>query len=190
MSTTFRLSSEPSHCISLRGPHRPCNSARTRRASGGPRSGGRCAGSRDPNVGGAMKRAIRVAVALLTASWSGCGAERRSQFSLIPASSDRYGERPDHGLVAILTVLSVAPGLLIMVTLHAIPRRALVLLRSLPRLQSAPGNSSPVCRYSSFFVMAAAFENRAWQNGLKPIMDNHISHAGRRSRSGRARSGN
>jgi flagellar biosynthesis protein FliP len=79
-------------------------------------------------------------------------------------------------LVAILTVLSVAPGLLIMVTSFTRFVVALSFLRSGLGLQSAPPNLVLISLslFMTFYVMAPTFD-RAWQGGLKPMMDNAIS---------------
>ncbi len=79
-------------------------------------------------------------------------------------------------MVAILTVLSVAPGLLIMVTSFTRITVALSFLRSGLGLQSTPANLVLISLslFMTFFVMAPTFD-RAWQNGLKPLMDNTIS---------------
>ena len=75
-----------------------------------------------------------------------------------------------------MTVLSVAPGLLIMVTSFTRFIVALSFLRSGLGLQSAPANLVLISLslFMTFFVMAPTFD-RAWQNGLKPLMDNKIS---------------
>src|SRR5580693_7492422 len=79
-------------------------------------------------------------------------------------------------MVAILTVLSVAPGLLIMVTSFTRFIVALSFLRSGLGLQSAPANLVLIslALFMTFFVMAPTFD-QAWQKGLKPLMDNQIS---------------
>jgi flagellar biosynthetic protein FliP len=79
-------------------------------------------------------------------------------------------------MVAILTILSVAPGLLIMVTSFTRFIVALSFLRSGLGLQSTPANLVLISLslFMTFFVMAPTFD-RAWQNGLKPLMDNTIS---------------
>jgi flagellar biosynthetic protein FliP len=79
-------------------------------------------------------------------------------------------------MVVILTVLSVAPGLLIMVTSFTRFIVALSFLRSGLGLQSTPANLVLISLslFMTFFVMAPTFD-RAWQNGLKPLMDNTIS---------------
>ena len=79
-------------------------------------------------------------------------------------------------MAAILTVLSVAPGLLIMVTSFTRFVVALSFLRSGLGLQSTPPNivMTSLALFMTLFVMAPTFD-RAWQNGIKPMMDNSIS---------------
>jgi flagellar biosynthesis protein FliP len=79
-------------------------------------------------------------------------------------------------MVALLTVLSVAPGLLIMVTSFTRFIVALSFLRSGLGIQSAPANLVLIslALFMTFFVMAPTFD-RAWQDGLKPMLDNKIS---------------
>ncbi len=77
---------------------------------------------------------------------------------------------------AILTVLSVAPGLLIMVTSFTRFIIALSFLRSGLGIQSTPANLVLISLslFMTFFVMAPTFD-RAWDKGLKPLMDNKIT---------------
>jgi len=79
-------------------------------------------------------------------------------------------------LVAILTILSVAPGLLIMVTSFTRFVVALSFLRSGLGLQSSPPNLVMISLslFMTFYVMAPTFD-RAWETGLKPMMDNSIT---------------
>ena len=79
-------------------------------------------------------------------------------------------------MVVILTVLSIAPGLLIMVTSFTRFIIALSFLRSGLGLQGTPANLvlTSLALFMTMFVMAPTFD-RAWQNGLKPLMDNTIS---------------
>jgi len=78
-------------------------------------------------------------------------------------------------MVAILTVLSIAPGLLIMVTSFTRFIVALSFLRSGLGLQGTPANLvlTSLALFMTLFVMAPTFD-RAWQNGLKPLMDDKI----------------
>ena len=79
-------------------------------------------------------------------------------------------------MAAVLTVLSVAPGLLIMVTSFTRFTVALSFLRSGLGLQSAPANLVLISLslFMTFFVMAPTFD-KAWRDGLQPMMDNAIS---------------
>ncbi len=78
-------------------------------------------------------------------------------------------------LIALLTVLSVAPGLLVMVTSFTRFAVALSFLRSGLGLQTTPANLiliSPSL-FMTFFVMAPTF-NKAWEGGVKPLVENSI----------------
>ena len=79
-------------------------------------------------------------------------------------------------LIALLTVLSLAPGLLMMVTSFTRFVIALSFLRSGMGLQSTPANLVLIslALFMTFFVMAPTFD-KAWQDGVKPMMDNQIS---------------
>jgi flagellar biosynthesis protein FliP len=79
-------------------------------------------------------------------------------------------------MVVLLTILSVAPGLLIMVTSFTRFAVALSFLRSGLGLQSTPANLILISLslFMTFYVMSPTFD-RAWQNGLKPLMDNTLS---------------
>ena len=71
-------------------------------------------------------------------------------------------------MFGLLTVLSVAPGLLIII--------AFSILRAGIGLQSTPANLILISLslFMTFYVMAPTFD-RAWANGVKPLMDNQIS---------------
>jgi flagellar biosynthesis protein FliP len=121
-----------------------------------------------------MRRLIGIGAALLAASYP-AAAQSVDLNSLVPAGGATASGRIIE-LVAILTVLSVAPGLLIMVTSFTRFIVALSFLCSGLGLQSAPANlvliSLPL--FMTFFVMAPTFD-QAWQKGLKPLMDKQIS---------------
>ncbi len=121
-----------------------------------------------------MKRVTVAAIALLS-TVSAAGAQTVDLGALIPSGGASATARIIQ-MVAILTVLSVAPGLLIMVTSFTRFTVALSFLRSGLGLQSTPANLVLISLslFMTFFVMAPTFD-RAWQNGLKPLMDNTIS---------------
>ena len=80
--------------------------------------------------------------------------------------------------VALITVLSVAPGLLIMVTSFTRFVVALSFLRSGLGIQSTPANLVLIslALFMTFFVMAPTFD-RAWQEGIKPLTEGVIDEA-------------
>ncbi|MGE5510121.1 MAG: flagellar type III secretion system pore protein FliP [Bacteroidota bacterium] len=79
-------------------------------------------------------------------------------------------------LVLVITVLSVAPGLLMMVTCFTRFVIALSFLRSGLGLQTTPANLILIslALFMTFYVMAPTFDG-AWQNGMKPLMENKIN---------------
>lgn len=121
-----------------------------------------------------MKRLLAAAVLLALMS-AGAHAQTIDLGSLIPNGGASATGRIIQ-LVAILTILSVAPGLLIMVTSFTRFVVALSFLRSGLGLQSSPPNLVMISLslFMTFYVMAPTFD-RAWETGLKPMMDNSIS---------------
>ena len=95
--------------------------------------------------------------------------------TLIPADGTSVSGRIVQ-LVVVLTVLSVAPGLLIMVTSFTRFVIALSFLRSGLGMQSTPANLVLISLslFMTFYVMAPTFD-RAWQNGVQPLLNNQIS---------------
>ncbi|MEN5248845.1 flagellar type III secretion system pore protein FliP [Brucella pseudintermedia] len=79
-------------------------------------------------------------------------------------------------LFGLLTVLSIAPGILIMVTSFTRFAIAFSLLRSGLGLQTAPASMVMIslALFMTFYVMAPALD-RAWNNGVQPLMRNEIT---------------
>jgi flagellar biosynthetic protein FliP len=79
-------------------------------------------------------------------------------------------------MFGLLTVLSVAPGLLIMVTSFTRFVIAFSILRAGIGLQSTPANLILISLslFMTFYVMAPTFD-QAWNNGVRPLMDNQIT---------------
>ncbi len=79
-------------------------------------------------------------------------------------------------LVVLLTVLSLAPGLLVMITSFTRIVVALSFLRSGLGMQSTPANLILIslALFMTFFVMQPVFE-KAWNEGVNPLMENRIS---------------
>ena len=121
-----------------------------------------------------MKRLALAAFALIAVAGA-AHAQSVDLSTLIPAGDGSATARIVQ-MGAILTVLSVAPGLLIMVTSFTRFIIALSFLRSGLGIQSTPANLVLISLslFMTFFVMAPTFD-RAWENGLKPLMDNKIT---------------
>ncbi|MBX3573870.1 MAG: flagellar type III secretion system pore protein FliP [Mesorhizobium sp.] len=79
-------------------------------------------------------------------------------------------------LFGLLTVLSVAPGILIMVTSFTRFVIAFSILRTGIGLQTTPANFILIslALFMTFYVMAPTFD-RAWQEGVQPLMNNQIN---------------
>lgn len=118
---------------------------------------------------------LGAAAMILAATTGGALAQGFSLQQLIPAGSGTASGQIVQ-LVALLTVLSLAPGLLIMVTSFTRFIIAFSLLRSGLGLQTTPANLIMIslALFMTFYVMAPAFD-RAWQNGVQPLMNNQIS---------------
>ncbi|MFX4221476.1 MAG: flagellar type III secretion system pore protein FliP [Thalassobaculum sp.] len=78
-------------------------------------------------------------------------------------------------LVALVTVLSLAPGILLMVTSFTRIIVVFSLLRSALGTQQAPPNivAISLAMFMTGFIMADTFET-AWQNGIQPLIDEQI----------------
>ena len=122
-----------------------------------------------------MKRLILAGVLLAIAGTGTAMAQVPDLNSLIPPGEGSAAGRIIQ-LVAMLTVLSVAPGLLVMVTSFTRIVVALSFLRSGIGLQSTPANLIMIslALFMTFYVMAPTFD-RAWREGVQPLTANEIS---------------
>jgi flagellar biosynthetic protein FliP len=95
--------------------------------------------------------------------------------SLVPAGDASASGRIIQ-LILVITVLSVAPGLLIMITCFTRFVVALSFLRAGLGLQTTPANLILIslALFMTFYVMGPVFD-RAWQGGLQPLMENKIN---------------
>jgi flagellar biosynthesis protein FliP len=95
--------------------------------------------------------------------------------SLIPAGDATAAGRIIQ-LIVVITVLSVAPGLLIMVTCFTRFVVALSFLRAGLGLQTTPANLILIslALFMTFYVMGPTFD-KAWQSGVQPLMESKIS---------------
>ncbi|MEI2385854.1 flagellar type III secretion system pore protein FliP [Breoghania sp. JC706] len=121
-----------------------------------------------------MKRlALATMIVALTAT--AAAAQVPDLSSLIPEGDGSAAGRIVQ-IVALLTVLSVAPGILIMVTSFTRFAVALSFLRSGLGLQTTPANLILIslALFMTFYVMAPTFD-KAWQDGIQPLMENRIT---------------
>jgi flagellar biosynthetic protein FliP len=81
-------------------------------------------------------------------------------------------------LIALVTILSLAPSILVMVTSFTRIVVVLSFLRSALGIQQTPPNSVLIslALFLTAFVMAPAFET-AWENGLSPLIEQQIDEA-------------
>jgi flagellar biosynthetic protein FliP len=121
-----------------------------------------------------LKRLTVVGFLLLvgaTAAW----AQVPKLDTLIPGTDGTAAGRIVQ-LILIITVLSVAPGLLVMVTCFTRFVVALSFLRAGLGLQTTPANLILIslALFMTFYVMGPTFD-QAWQTGVQPLMENKIS---------------
>jgi flagellar biosynthetic protein FliP len=122
-----------------------------------------------------MTKRILAALALLLATSTAALAQTVDFGSLFPAGDASASGRIVQ-LLVVMTVLSVAPGLLIMVTSFARFLIAFSFLRSGLGLQTTPSNLILVslALFMTLFVMAPTFQT-AWNEGVRPMVENKIS---------------
>ncbi|QDZ02707.1 flagellar type III secretion system pore protein FliP [Nitratireductor mangrovi] len=79
-------------------------------------------------------------------------------------------------IFGLLTILSVAPGLLIMVTSFTRFVIVFAILRAGIGLQTTPANIILIslALFMTFYVMTPTFDS-AWNNGVRPLVNNEIS---------------
>jgi flagellar biosynthetic protein FliP len=95
--------------------------------------------------------------------------------SLVPSGDPTAAGRIVQ-LIAVITVLSVAPGLLIMVTCFTRFVIALSFLRAGLGLQTTPANLILIslALFMTFYVMGPTFD-KAWHGGVQPLMEKKIT---------------
>jgi flagellar biosynthetic protein FliP len=120
-------------------------------------------------------RTLVLALVALALSSTASVAQTINLETLFPAGDATVSGRIVQ-LLVLMTVLSVAPGLLIMVTSFARFLIALSFLRAGLGLQTTPSNLILVslALFMTLFVMAPTFQ-AAWDYGVKPMVENKIS---------------
>jgi flagellar biosynthetic protein FliP len=121
-----------------------------------------------------MRRVLPVAVAL----WVGLDAPAFAQSLNIDLGEGGSVTAQLVRLVLLITVLSLAPSILVMVTSFTRIVVVLAFLRSALGLQQTPPNAVLIslALFVTAFVMAPTLE-RAWQDGLAPLIEEDIEEA-------------
>jgi flagellar biosynthetic protein FliP len=122
-----------------------------------------------------MRLAVLVAaLALVLIGASDAHAQMPNLSQLVPEGDGTASGRMLQ-LVLVITILSVAPGLLIMVTCFTRFVLALSFLRAGLGLQTTPANLVLIslALFMTFFVMGPTFD-KAWEDGVKPLTENKI----------------
>ncbi|PSJ63339.1 flagellar type III secretion system pore protein FliP [Kumtagia ephedrae] len=111
--------------------------------------------------------------AALAASTGAAGAQQLDLGAIGQADGTTIGYIIQ--MFGLITVLSVAPGLLIMVTSFTRFVIAFSILRAGIGLQTTPANLILISLslFMTFYVMAPTFD-QAWNNGVRPLMNNEI----------------
>ncbi|KAB2943238.1 MAG: EscR/YscR/HrcR family type III secretion system export apparatus protein [Hyphomicrobium sp.] len=124
-----------------------------------------------------MKRGLLILCLLLFSSVQVAAQQLPSLDSLVPPGDATAAGRIVQ-LVLLITVLSVAPGILIMVTCFTRFVIALSFLRAGIGLQTTPANLILIslALFMTLYVMAPTFD-RAWQGGVAPLIENKITEA-------------
>ncbi|RTL86041.1 MAG: flagellar biosynthetic protein FliP [Hyphomicrobiales bacterium] len=121
-------------------------------------------------------RAALLIVLLLSPS-AGIAAEGFDLGALLPNAGASTSGRMIQ-LMGALTILSIAPGLLVMVTSFTRFAIALSFLRAGLGLQSTPANLVMIslALFMTFYVMAPSGE-KAWETGVRPLVEGKIGEA-------------
>jgi flagellar biosynthesis protein FliP len=121
-----------------------------------------------------MKR-LAIVLLLILAGATVAAAQVPKLDTLFPASDGTAAGRIVQ-LILVITVLSVAPGLLVMVTCFTRFVVALSFLRTGLGLQTTPANLILIslALFMTFYVMGPTFD-QAWQSGVQPLIENKIT---------------
>jgi flagellar biosynthetic protein FliP len=119
-------------------------------------------------------RAVFVSLAIVVATATAASAQQIDLGGIGQMNNTTVGYIIQ--MFGLLTVLSVAPGLLIMVTSFTRFIIAFSILRAGIGLQSTPANLILISLslFMTFYVMAPTFD-QAWNSGVRPLMDNQIN---------------
>jgi flagellar biosynthetic protein FliP len=121
-----------------------------------------------------MTRRLSLALLMLVGATASASAQQIDLSQLAQADGTTIGYIIQ--MFGLITVLSVAPGLLIMVTSFTRFVIAFSILRAGIGLQTTPANLILISLslFMTFYVMAPTFD-QAWNTGVRPLMNNEIN---------------
>jgi flagellar biosynthetic protein FliP len=121
-----------------------------------------------------MKKLALIALLLIIAALP-AEAQQLPKLESIFSTGDATAAGRIIQLILVITVLSVAPGLLVMVTCFTRFIVALSFLRAGLGMQTTPANLILIslALFMTFYVMGPTFD-QAWQNGVQPLIENKI----------------
>ena len=116
-----------------------------------------------------------LALALFFVMAGAAAAQSVDLSSILPSGDSSVSGRIVQGII-LLTVLSVAPGLLVTATCFTRFIVAFSFLRTGLGLQSTPSNLIvlSLSLFMTFYVMSPVFDT-AWTSGVQPLVDNEIT---------------
>jgi flagellar biosynthetic protein FliP len=119
-------------------------------------------------------RALIGALVLLTVLWLGAGPAAAQDLSISLGEGGSISARTIQ-LIALVTVLSLAPGLAIMITAFPFIVTVLAILRQGIGLQQSPPNMLLVslALFLTWFVMEPTF-TAAWTDGIAPLVAEEV----------------
>ncbi|KWT67456.1 flagellar type III secretion system pore protein FliP [Hyphomicrobium sulfonivorans] len=122
-----------------------------------------------------MKRALLIVLLLGLGTVHAAAQTLPSLEELLPQGDASAAGRIIQ-FVMLITVLSIAPGILVMVTCFTRFVVALSFLRSGIGLQTTPANLILIslALFMTLYVMTPTFD-KAWKNGVAPLIENKIS---------------
>jgi len=123
------------------------------------------------NTGTYTRQAARLAIALLMTLGVGAGQAWAQEISL--SFGDQASlTQTSIGLIGVVTILSLVPGLLIMITCFPFVVTVLSILRQAIGLQQSPPGMLIISLslFLTYFVMEPVFL-AAWEAGIKPLSD-------------------
>lgn len=122
-----------------------------------------------------ISRQVAFFAGLLAVLWLGCGTSLNAQELSLDLGGENTLSIRAVQLLVVLTLLSLAPGLLIMVTCFPFIVTVLAILRQALGLMQSPPNMLIVslALFLTYFIMEPVFL-AAWEGGIVPLSDGLI----------------